>query len=148
MTAHRPSPRAPTVPVVDHDMHAAIVPVGNDRVRAVGTAEFAGFDLSIDPARLANLKTLLAELYPDYAAELAPEDFEPWAGLRPMCADGIPLLGRTPLENLYLNTGHGHLGWTLAAGSGKLVADLIAGAEPDVSMDDFAPGRFRQLSSS
>jgi len=148
ITAHRPSPRAPTVPVVDHDMHAAIVPVGNDRVRAVGTAEFAGFDLCIDPARLENLKTLLAELYPDYAAELAPEDFEPWAGLRPMCADGMPLLGRTPLENLYLNTGHGHLGWTLAAGSGKLVADLIAGAEPGVSMHDFAPGRFRQLSSS
>jgi len=135
------------VPVVDHDMHAAIVPVGNDQLRAVGTAEFAGFDLSMDPVRLESLKTLLADLYPDYAAELVPHDFEPWAGLRPMVPDGVPLLGRTPLENLYLNTGHGHLGWTLAAGSGKVVADLIAGAEPGILTNDFAPGRFRQLAA-
>ena len=146
-TARRSSPRAPKLPVVDHDMHAAVVPVGNDQVRAVGTAEFAGFDLSIDPARIENLKALLAELYPDFAAEITTDQFEPWTGLRPMCPDGVPLLGRTSLENLYLNTGHGHLGWTLAAGSAKLVADLIAGAKPDIPVEDFAPGRFWRLAN-
>ena len=135
----------PSVPVVDYDLHAAVVPIGNDRVRAVGTAEFAGFDLSLDPARLDNLKALLTEIYPQFAADVAAGEFEPWAGLRPVAADGVPLIGRTPLENLYLNTGHGHLGWTLAAGSGKLLADLVAGVEPGIDPDDFAPGRFPHL---
>lgn len=141
----RPVSPVPSVPVVDFDLHAAVVPVGNDRVRAVGTAEFAGYDLSLDPARLANLKGLLTEIYPQYAAEVSAGDFEPWTGLRPVATDGVPLIGRTRPDNLYLNTGHGHLGWTLAAGSGKLLADLIAGAQPGIHADDFAPGRFPRL---
>jgi D-amino-acid dehydrogenase len=145
ITVRAASERVPSVPVVDHDLHAGIVPVGDDRIRAVGTAEFAGFDLSLDPVRVENLKKLLLEIYPQYATELAAGNFEPWAGLRPMTVDGVPLVGATSLQNLYLNTGHGHLGWTLAAGSGKLLADLIAGTEPGIPANDFSPGRFRRL---
>jgi D-amino-acid dehydrogenase len=133
---------APRLPVVDHGLHTAVVPVGTDRLRVAGTAEFNGMDLSISPERVANLESLLRRVYPALAARTAAADISAWAGLRPMCADGVPLIGRTQWENLFVNTGHGHLGWTLAAGSGQLIANLVAGRVCSINADDYAPDRF------
>jgi len=133
---------APNVGVVDVGLHAVVVPVGEDRVRVAGTAELAGYDLAINPRRIENLKSVLRRIFPDFERALGAADFTPWAGLRPMCADGVPILGATPLENLFLNTGHGHLGWTLAAGSGRLVADMIVGRAAGVGAADYALSRF------
>ena len=127
--------------VSDAHLHAVVVPVGDDRVRVAGTAELTGYDLSIHPQRIENLKELLRRIFPAFAAQLQEGDFTPWAGLRPMSADGVPILGATRLSNLYLNTGHGHLGWTLAAGSGRLVADVIARRAPALNMRDFELAR-------
>jgi D-amino-acid dehydrogenase len=128
---------APRMPVVDDALHAAATPLG-DRLRVAGTAELAGDDLSLPPARIENLHALLLELFPSYAPHLDRARAEPWAGLRPVCADGVPLIGRYRWSNLFLNTGHGHLGWTLAAGSARLLADLVLGLAPAI---DAAPYR-------
>lgn len=136
------SAAAPRLPVVDHTLHAAVVPVGSDRIRVVGTAEFAGYDQSVAPARIDNLQCILRRIFPEFAAESRASEVVPWAGLRPLCVDGVPVLGGTSLENLYLNTGHGHLGWTLCAGSAKAVADLIAGRKPEIPLAGFRLDRF------
>jgi D-amino-acid dehydrogenase len=135
---------APHVPVTDPVLHIAVVPVGEDRIRLAGTAEFAGYDGKIDPPRISNLVQLLKRIYPHYAQELRSSDIAPWAGLRPMSADGMPLLGRTRIRNLFLNTGHGQLGWTMAAGSGRLVADVILNRKPEIDPSPYALARFRR----
>ena len=66
----------------------------------------------------------------------------PWCGLRPMAVDGVPIIGPTALGNLWVNTGHGHLGWTMAAGSGQLLSDLLTGGAPAVDPGDYALARF------
>ena len=134
---------APSIGIEDAELHAVAVPVGDDRIRVAGTAELTGHDLAIKAQRVDNLQRLLARLFPRFAEKLQPADIQPWAGLRAMCADGVPLLGVTDIGNLYLNTGHGHLGWTLAAGSARCVADLVAGRAPDVDAADYALSRFR-----
>jgi D-amino-acid dehydrogenase len=127
----------PTRPVVDQDLHAAVTPLGQ-RIRVAGTAEFTGFDTQIRLGRIQNLLALLEQLYPDLASQINRERINPWAGLRPMSADGLPFIGRAHLEGLYLNTGHGASGWCQAMGSGQLLADLITGASPEI---DHAPYR-------
>lgn len=141
MPRSRAPAAAPRIGVIDAQLHAVVVPVGDDRVRVAGTAELTGYDLSIHPQRIENLKMLLRRMFPVYADQLKESDFAPWAGLRPMSADGVPILGATRLSNLYLNTGHGHLGWTLAAGSGRLVADAIARRVPALNMRDYELAR-------
>jgi D-amino-acid dehydrogenase len=140
LTGSMPS-NGPRVPVIDDGMHAAVVPLGN-QLRIAGTAEFAGFDRRISPARVDNLLELLRAIYPAIHARLERSSVTAWAGLRPMSADGVPILGRTPLTNLSLNTGHGPLGWTMACGSGRVVADWILGQEPRVAIADYEVSRF------
>ena len=132
----------PQIPVVDTSLHMAVVPVGADRLRVAGTAEFTGYDTSINPARTANLLRLLQQLYPNLASALHGVDPSPWTGLRAMCPDGVPLIGPSGIERLWINTGHGHVGWTLAAGSGQLAADQIVGAKPALPVADYDPRRF------
>ena len=132
----------PLLPVVDTSLHMAVVPVGADRLRVAGTAEFTGHDTTINPARTANLLRLLRQFLPDLARALDGVDPSPWTGLRAMCPDGVPLIGPSGLDRLWINTGHGHVGWTLAAGSGQLAADLILGATPAVPSQDYDPRRF------
>lgn len=132
----------PTLPVIDDSLHAAVCPLG-ERLRVAGTAEFTGFDLKLTQGRINNLFSLVTQLYPDFAPHLDRDAALRWCGLRPMSADGVGLMGRTPLRNLFLNTGHGHLGWTLAAGAGQLVADLIAGQPPALDPAAYALARFR-----
>jgi D-amino-acid dehydrogenase len=115
------------MPVIDDFLHAAVCPLGA-RLRVAGTAEFAGYDLRLTPSRIANLFKLLKLLYPAVEPHLDPATVQAWTGLRPMSADGVGIMGATPIRNLFLNTGHGPLGWTMAAGAGKLVAGEIVGA--------------------
>jgi D-amino-acid dehydrogenase len=131
----------PRLGVVDDALHAAATPLG-DVLRVAGTAEFAGFDDSIRPERIENLRRLVEALYPQAAAAARGEEVGAWAGLRPMSADGVPILGGTRIENLFVNTGHGHLGWTMAAGSGRVVADLVTRGTADVNAADYALQRF------
>lgn len=130
------------IPIVDDALHAAVTPLGAS-VRIAGTAEFTGFDTRISPSRIENLRRLLHTILPRHADRLLAGKVSPWAGLRPMSADGVPFIGRCgAAEGLYVNCGHGHLGWTMADGSARLLADLIDGRETAVAAGDYSPRRF------
>jgi D-amino-acid dehydrogenase len=132
----------PCRPVTDDTLHIAVTPFG-DRLRVAGTAEFTGLDHSVGEPRIRNLRRMFETMFPDCAATVAPDtDLRPWSGLRPMSVDGVPVLGVTPLANLFLNTGHGHLGWTMAAGSGRAVARLVCGGEPELPLEPYRLDRF------
>ncbi|MGH8200508.1 MAG: D-amino acid dehydrogenase [Steroidobacteraceae bacterium] len=140
LTFERPSPDIPfSIPVSDDDFHAVVVPLEN-LIRVAGTAEFIGYDLSLPEARIRNLVKLVEHLLP--TAGLDPARAKPWCGLRPMSVDGVPIIGPTPIGNLWLNTGHGHLGWTLAVGSAQLLSDLLTAGSPRVSPEAYALARF------
>lgn len=127
------------VPIVDDDLHAVVVPL-EGALRVAGTAEFTGFDRTLNARRIEMLLRLLRQLLPQLRFE--PAAVKSWCGLRPMCADGIPIIGPTALANLYVNTGHGHLGWTMAAGSAQLLADLMEGRAPAIDAAPYDLKRF------
>lgn len=131
------------IPIVDDDLHAAVTPLG-DTIRIAGTAEFTGFDRSLDPARIENLQGLLHEVLPTQAPQLLANEPRAWAGLRPMSADGVPCIGSCGIDGLYVNAGHGHLGWTMADGSARLLVDIIDGRRPagDIDPKDYDPQRW------
>jgi D-amino-acid dehydrogenase len=119
---------APTVSLTDEAHKIVLSRLGN-RLRAAGTAELAGYDAAINHVRCDALLARVRHLFP------ALEKIEPsdrWTGLRPATPDNVPVIGRTRLPNLFLNTGHGTLGWTLACGSGRVIADLVSGRKPEV----------------
>ena len=128
---------APQSTVLDETYKIALTRLG-DRLRVGGMAELAGFDLRLNPRRRATLEKVTRELFP--GGDVAQAQF--WTGLRPMTPDGTPLVGATPLENLYLNTGHGTLGWTMACGSAQLLADLISGRQPAIRTEGLDMGRY------
>ena len=121
---------APTVPLLDDGRKVGIVRLG-DRLRVVGTAEFAGSDTSLNDARLQNIARQARALFP-HLARRSP--YELWAGMRPTTPDGVPFVGRTQLSNLFVNVGHGHLGWTMACGTSKAIADIISGEKPEIDL--------------
>lgn len=123
--------RGPTMGGADEDRYVAYSRLGN-RLRLSCTAEFTGFDRSFGPENFAVMFRTAHELFPGAFDEAKAEL---WAGLRPMMPRSVPVIGRARYRNLYLDTGHGHLGWTLAAGSGRLLADLIAGRAPEIDTD-------------
>lgn len=131
----------PEMPVIDDSLHAAVCPLG-DRLRVAGTAEFAGFDLRLTPSRIENLFRLVTKLYPDFEPHLDREKAGRWCGLRPMSADGVGLMGGTALGNFFLNTGHGPLGWTMAAAAGQLVAHEVLGRKPAFDPSPYRLARF------
>ena len=134
----RDESRAPVSTVMDETYKIAITRLG-DRIRVGGLAEIAGFDMSLNPRRRETLALSVNDLFGG-AGDTAKAEF--WCGLRPMTPDGTPILGATHLPNLFLNTGHGTLGWTMAAGSGRVLADLISGRKPDIQADDLAYARY------
>lgn len=128
---------APQIAVLDEARHTAIVPIGDD-VRLVGTAEIAGMDKSIPHERLMNLQNVFSGLFPKLALDWDGEAIN-WCGLRPMTARSIPYIGISGGSGLWLNTGHGHLGWTQAAGAAELLADLMSGDAPKLDPRPFQP---------
>ena len=128
--------------VGDMTLHAVANPLGGAVLRVAGTAEFTGFDKTIPAERVANLVRLVEAIFPEFAEIMDRDSLNPWAGLRPMSSDGVPILGKTPIKGLYLNTGHGHLGWTMAAASGRVLADTITGQTPEVNMNPYSIDRF------
>ncbi|HRK96411.1 MAG TPA: D-amino acid dehydrogenase [Rhodospirillales bacterium] len=129
---------APTVSLIDDEVKMVYSRLGN-RLRAAGTAEFAGYDDGVDEPRARFLLAKAMSLFP-HCGDPAKAEF--WAGLRPATPDGSPVIGRTRYPNLFLNTGHGTLGWTMACGSGRIVADIVSGVEPEMAVDDLAIDRF------
>ncbi len=127
------------IPVIDDQLHAAVVPL-EGAVRVAGTAEFAGYDMALQPARIRNLQRLLSAVLPE--ASFDPGRSQAWCGLRPLSVDGVPLIGPTTLSNLMVNTGHGHLGWTLAAGSARLITEWVSGNTPEIDPLPYLPQRF------
>ena len=129
-------------PICDDDLHAVVVPL-EGVIRVAGTAEFTGYDLSLPEGRIQNLVNLVRQVLPTGGFERGQA--KPWCGLRPMSVDGVPIIGPTPIGNLWVNTGHGHLGWTMAAGSGQLLSDLLTGGPPGVDPDAYALTRFNRV---
>lgn len=129
---------APVSTVLDETYKVAITRF-DDRIRVGGMAEIVGFNTRLLPARRQTLEMVIGDLFPQ-GGSIEQATF--WSGLRPMTPDGTPVVGRTPLKNLFLNTGHGTLGWTMACGSGQLLADIISGVTPAISADDLSVMRY------
>ena len=110
-----------------------------NRIRVGGTAEISGYSASLDPARRATLDHSLTDMFPR-GGDLGKATF--WCGLRPMTPDGPPVIGATRYANLHLNTGHGTLGWTMACGSGRVLADLLSGRKPDIDASELTLARY------
>ena len=119
---------APSVSLTDEAHKIVISRLGN-RLRAAGTAELTGYDTSINATRCTAILRRIRQLFPQLGAVTTVEN---WAGLRPATPGNVPVIGRTRYKNLFLDTGHGTLGWTLACGSGRALADLISGRKPEV----------------
>ena len=134
-------PDRPRHVIGDMGVHAGINVLG-DSLRVAGTADFSGFDEHIDPGRIDYMVRLVQAVLPEFAQAMDRDAIKPFAGLRPLSVDGLPMIGATAVPNVYANTGHGGLGWTLAAGSAKLLADRICGASPALDLNAFSPTRF------
>lgn len=130
--------RAPVSTVMDETHKIAITRLG-DRIRVGGMAEIAGFDLSLNPKRRATLEHSVEDLFGG-AGDQSRASF--WSGLRPMTPDGTPVVGRSTMPNLFLNTGHGTLGWTMAAGSGRVLADIVSGRRTEIESSDLGYARY------
>ncbi len=131
--------RAPVSTLLDESYKVAITRLG-DRIRVGGMAELSGFSRDLPQARRNTLNHSVGSLFPG-AGDLDGASF--WTGLRPMTPDGTPVIGGTHIPNLYINSGHGTLGWTMACGSGRVIADIIGGREPDIETGDLGIGRYR-----
>jgi len=129
---------APVSTVMDESYKVAITRLG-DRIRVGGTAEISGYSASLDAARRATLDHSLTDMFPR-GGDLGKATF--WCGLRPMTPDGPPIIGATRYPNLHLNTGHGTLGWTMACGSGRALADMLSGRKPDIDVSELGVSRY------
>ena len=134
------SPDAPFVSLIQDELKLVYSRLGK-RLRIAGTAEIAGYNTQVDDQRARQILKAALTLFPNSPS---CQSGEFWAGLRPKTPDSVPIIGKTTIDNLYLNTGHGTLGWTMACGSAKILADLVSGNEPDISLDGLAISRFGQ----
>lgn len=123
----------PDIPLIDDAKKVVVTRLGN-RLRVSGIAEFAGFDRRIHKRRGHFVLEQGLANYPELAAQVHIEDASLWSCLRPMTVDGPPILGPSPVPNLFLNTGSGYLGWTFAAGAARIVADLVDGRQPEIDL--------------
>ena len=130
--------KAPESTIMDETHKVAVTRLG-DRIRVGGTAQLSGFDLQLEAKRRATLEFVVKDLFPR-GGDVSQAEF--WTGLRPMTPDGTPIVGGTSYPNLYLSSGHGTLGWTMAAGTGRVIADLVSGREPEIEVDDLAVARY------
>lgn len=135
---------APVSTILDETYKIAVTRF-DERIRVGGMAELSGFDLRLKDARRKTLELVVNDLFPD-SGHVAQAEF--WTGLRPMTPDSTPVVGPTRYGNLFLNTGHGTLGWTMACGSGKLVADQVMGQRPAIRTDGLSLSRYDRRASS
>ena len=129
---------APVSTVLDETYKIAVTRLG-DRIRVGGMAELSGYTSHLPPRRRETLSHCVNELFPG-AGDTVSASY--WTGLRPMTPDGTPIIGASRLANLFINSGHGTLGWTMACGSARITADLVAGTPPDIDIADLGPGRY------
>ena len=129
---------APESTIMDETHKVAVTRLG-DRIRVGGTAELAGYSLALREPRRATLNHVVTDLFPT-GGDIAKATF--WCGLRPMTPDGTPIVGPTPIDNLLLATGHGTLGWTMAAGTGRVIADIVSGRQPEIDVSGLAISRY------
>ena len=129
--------RAPESTVMDETYKIAITRLG-DRIRVGGMAEISGYTNDLGQARRRTLEHSVTDLFP--GGDATTGSF--WSGLRPMTPDGTPVIGATKIAGLFLNTGHGTLGWTMSSGSARIIADLVSGKSPEVDATDLAIGRY------
>jgi D-amino-acid dehydrogenase len=132
--------RAPVSTIMDESYKIAITRLG-DRIRVGGMAEISGFNNTLHERRKATLQFSVEDLFGG-AGDQSKATF--WSGLRPMTPDGTPILGASTVSNLWLNTGHGTLGWTMAAGSGRVLADLVSGRAPEIETGDLGYARYQR----
>jgi D-amino-acid dehydrogenase len=130
--------QAPQAALIDESYQVAITRMGS-RIRVAGTAELGSRTPDLHAAALRTLVKVGDDWFPD-AANYGAATF--WCGARPMLPDSAPLLGATPIKNVFINIGHGAAGWTMAAGAGKVVADLVSGNAPDIDMDGLTLSRY------
>ena len=123
---HRP----PTMGGVDENNLVAWARFG-DRLRFTATAEFAGYDTSHQPSDFVHMLQAAKDLFPDGADYSQPAY---WSCLRPMTPTGSPILGKSRHTNFFLNTGHGHMGWTMACGTSQILVDVMNGRAPDLDL--------------
>jgi D-amino-acid dehydrogenase len=129
---------APESTVMDETHKVAVTRLG-DRIRVGGTAELGGYNLQLREERRTTLNHVVTDLFPK-GGDTSRAEF--WTGLRPMTPDGTPVVGGTRLAGLFIATGHGTLGWTMAAGTGRVMADLISGREPEIDMEGLTVERY------
>ncbi|MEO8080543.1 MAG: D-amino acid dehydrogenase [Caldimonas sp.] len=129
---------APESTLMDETHKVAVTRLG-DRIRVGGTAELAGYSTTLHEARRRTLTHVVTDLFPR-GGDCARAEF--WCGLRPMTPDGTPIVGATPIANLYLATGHGTLGWTMAAGTGRILADVISGRSAGIDLAGLTVARY------
>ncbi len=129
---------APESTIMDETHKVAVTRLGN-RIRVGGTAQLSGFNLDLESGRRKTLEFVVNDLFP-HGGDVQRAEF--WTGLRPMTPDGTPILGACRLDNLMLSTGHGTLGWTMAAGTGRVMADLISGKKPQIDMEGLGVERY------
>ena len=129
---------APGISITDEDNKIVYSRLGN-RLRVAGTAEFAGYDTKLNENRARAILNKAQAQFPN-GGDFNNATF--WTGLRPLTPDGMPVIGKTSIKNLYLNTGHGTLGWTMCSGSGKVISDLISGTSPEIDASSFGIERF------
>jgi D-amino-acid dehydrogenase len=132
-------PAASPVSTVMDETYKVAITRFDDRIRLGGMAELAGFDLSLNPRRRETLEMVAEDLFPK-GGNISAAEF--WTGLRPMTPDGTPIVGGTRYDNLWLNTGHGTLGWTMSCGSAKVLADLMGKRRPEIAADDLGINRY------
>ena len=130
--------RAPESTVMDETYKIAITRLG-DRIRVGGMAEISGYTNDLGEPRRLTLQHSVTDLFP--GGDVSKASF--WSGLRPMTPDGTPVIGATKVAGLFLNTGHGTLGWTMSSGSARLIADLVSGRKPEIDATDLAVARYR-----
>ncbi len=132
------SAHAPESTIMDETHKVAVTRLG-DRIRVGGTAELAGYSLALRAPRRRTLEHVVTDLFPR-GSDVTRAEF--WCGLRPMTPDGTPVIGGTRYPNLHLATGHGTLGWTMAAGTGRVLADLLGGRQPEIPLEGLTMARY------
>jgi D-amino-acid dehydrogenase len=130
--------KSPESTIMDESHKVAVTRLG-DRIRVGGTAQLSGFDLQLDAGRRRTLEFVVTDLFPN-GGDVSRAEF--WTGLRPMTPDGTPIVGPTRVQNLWLATGHGTLGWTMAAGTGRLLADWMAGRKTEIDTEGLTIDRY------